>query len=136
MHPGPAQYPTISQARDVDITMLEPTYKNDMAADAPRIMLIVLSRLLTIAKNVKLKCATVPFWIVSEDHTTDRRIVVTVSNTNNFENSVCFWNTALADDSKVAKEDDNGRAACSVPECTTDSIAVSNEDAAEQSCAP
>lgn len=38
------------------------SYRKVIAAAAPRIMLIVLKRLLTIAKKVKVRCAIVPIY--------------------------------------------------------------------------
>lgn len=47
-----------------------------------------------------------------------------------------FGNAALAHDTKIPKEDDDGGASCTIPKGTTYTIAVSNKDAAEQCCTP
>ena len=105
-------------------TNREPTYKNEMVADAPRIMLIVLSRLLTTAKKVKIRCAMVPCGPVSIEWGFEEKKKVTISNSDDFQNRVCLGNATLANNAQVPKEDDDGRAAGAVPECTADSVTI------------
>ena len=76
-----------------------------MTAAAPRIMLMVLKRLLTTAKKVNTRCAVVPTLLISVKCSYHPVFALTVSDANNLQNSMCFWDAFLADHSEVCKED-------------------------------
>lgn len=76
-----------------------------MTAAAPKIMLMVLKRLLITAKKVNTRCAVVPTLLINVNFSYRPLFSLTVSDTNNFKNGMCFWNALLADHSQVCKED-------------------------------
>lgn len=115
------------------------TYRNDIAAEAPSIMLMVLRRLFTMARKVKLRCATVPIHTFSNS-TGNKKSVFrrsgTVSNTNNLQNCVCLWDSTLANNAKIAEEHDHCRTTSTVPKGTAYAVAISHKHTTQKSCAP
>lgn len=75
------------------------SYKNVMTAAAPKIMLMVLKRLFTTAKKVNTRCATVPDSWISLSLSRFQLFILTISDSNYFQNGMCLWDAFFTDHS-------------------------------------
>ena len=100
------------------------TYKAVMAADAPSNMFATAMMLLIRHNAIYTKCAVVPDEI-SEIYGI-RVADLTISNTNDFQQGMCFRNLELAGYSQEREEHDHRATSSRKPERPTDAIIVAN----------